>query len=204
MPRPERFPYQGKMLTIRELSESTGLTISTLRHRIKGAGMTADEAIKDAHAVFFGLLSEPDQEPPETFSYQGEDLTLGQLAKKVGISNPTLYQRIKVLGWTIEEATKQTRRIKPNAHMMTADTPEGTAVTKSMKEWSEDLGIPLSTISRRLGLGWTDNEALGFERNPERIRATAAKATEASRIARRERKEMEAKMKAKRKAKKKW
>jgi len=191
------------MLTIRELSESTGLTISTIRYRIKVVGLSPAEAIKDAQVAFLSLLSPSDQEPVETFSHQGEDLTLAELAKKVGISKPTLYQRIKVLGWTIEEATDPKRRIKPNAHMMTGDTLQG-PVTKSMKEWSEDLGIPLSTISRRLGLGWTDNEALEFEVNTERVRAASVKASEASRIARRTRKEMEAKMKAKRKAKKKW
>ncbi len=189
----ERFAYQGEMLSIRELSARTGVTVHALRYRIKVAGMSVEEAVEDG-----GLQSADyqDEGPPETFDYHGEDLTLNELAKKVGVSKSTLYQRLKVLGWTMEEATGKRPRIKPNAHMMTAGTMDE-MVTKSMKEWSEDLGIPMSTISRRLGLGWTDNEALGFEKNTDRVRAAAVKAAEASRIARQRRKDMVAMKKSK-------
>lgn len=39
-----------------------------------------------------------------TVPYKGKDWTLKELAKLSGITRNTLYQRIAVLGWTVEQA----------------------------------------------------------------------------------------------------
>lgn len=118
--------------------------------------------------------------PPETITYNGRTYTYAQWAQVTGITVSALRQRIKVLGWPLEQALKKGRRWKPGSHMMTVDLPEG-PVTKPMSVWARERGVLMSTISRRLGLGWTDPQALGFEPGPMELKIRQAAARKTSR-----------------------
>lgn len=100
---------------------------------------------------------------PKTVTFDGETHTIAEWADRLGLTRETLRHRLKK--WKLEEAMQPEKRKRDDLHMMTANTPDG-PVTKAQSEWSRDLKIPMSTISRRLGLGWDDDQALGFKPGP--------------------------------------
>jgi hypothetical protein len=114
-------------------------------------------------------------------THDGKTLTINQWAKEIGISGSRLYHRLDTYKWPLEEALKPERRPRPPTYLrhMTVDTPDG-PVTKPMSQWSAELGILISTISRRLSRGWTDAQALEFDPSPrEQRRLDAAAEAEA-------------------------
>lgn len=118
----------------------------------------------------------------EKFTHNGKTLTIYQWAKEIGVSSSKLYHRIKTYGWPLDEALKLERRPRPVTYLrfLTVDTPDG-PMSKPMSVWSDELGIPMPTISRRLSRGWSDAQALEFDPSPrEQRRLDAAADAEAS------------------------
>jgi hypothetical protein len=96
----------------------------------------------------------------------GERLTLGEWARRVGISQQKLAQRIKT-GWSVERACSEP--IAPSA-AKAQDTSEllgggkpiafrGELHTK--KEWARIAGIDPSTLRKRMRAGWDFADVIG-------------------------------------------
>lgn len=100
---------------------------------------------------------------PKTVTFNGETHTIAEWADKIGITRETLRHRLR--NWTLEEAMQPEKRRRDDLRMMTVNLVDG-PVTKAQSEWSRELDIPMSTISRRIGLGWDDEQALGFKPGP--------------------------------------
>lgn len=169
---PETLTYNGETRTLWEWAQVTGISYQKLYQRVRKLKWPPEEALKKHRR-----LNRPRPRPHnarivvagegETFTHNGETRTIIEWARIVGIRPDKLYRRIKKLGWSLDDALKPQRRRRP-AHTlrwMTAETPDGT-VTKPMSEWAAERGIPMSTISRRLGRGWTDTQALEFAPSP--------------------------------------
>lgn len=85
-------------------------------------------------------------------TYQGETKPLTEWAKIKGIKNVTLYSRIFVYGWTIEEALET---VINDSYFTYKEE------TKSLKEWARVKNIKYSTLHNRIYTqGLTIEEAL--------------------------------------------
>lgn len=164
--KPKLYPYQGKRLSLAELSRLSGWSINVLEKRI-GRGLTAEEA---AH----NDLYRRNYYQALPVIYKGETRTLEDWAsldwmKRRKITKSKLYARLFQLGWALEEAFGDAPRARPGTKKITIQTPDG-PVEKTMSEWADHTGIPLSTISVRRSRGWTDAQALEFEPGPKELR----------------------------------
>jgi hypothetical protein len=150
---PERYPYKGQHLTIEELSDLSRLPVAALLQHIKARGMTAEEAIEK-----------------ETITHDGQTLTINEWVQVLDIPRGRLLWRLRK--WPKEYALRKEKRPLDGVRdlrWMVPETPEG-PVKRTMKEWSELLGIPMSTISRRLERGWNDTQALNFAPGPKELK----------------------------------
>lgn len=109
----KKYEYNGKLYTISELSEMSGISDNTLFSRFE-RGMSVKSAIETP--VF----------SPKLYEYNGKKYTLNELAKKAGIPQATLHTRL-TRKWTLEEAMgiKVRARMsnkKENKEMLSTDT----------------------------------------------------------------------------------
>ena len=95
--------YEGKEITIKQLSEKTKLDRNLLQHRIFGKGYSVEKAV---------LLGESQK---KLHLYNGEMLSISAIAKQVGMNAGTLTDRVRV-GETIEQATNQKSRTKKHIY----------------------------------------------------------------------------------------
>lgn len=110
---PVRYDYQGESLTISELSVLFGINRSTLNYRLNTLGWTVEQALfttKD-EANKLGLEKNRGHnhrgyKRAKLYEYQGKTQPLSDWAKEYNINQTTLGARIKVLGWTLEQALK--------------------------------------------------------------------------------------------------
>ncbi len=92
----------------------------------------------------------------------GRTQLMGEWARELGMrSTATLSQRL-IRGMSEAEALSRPVGI-PTPHRLPL-TLNGR--TQSRKAWSQELGIPLSTIARRVQHGLSDAEALSLSRSP--------------------------------------
>jgi hypothetical protein len=91
-------------------------------------------------------------------TYNGESLTSSQWARRIGISERVIKDRVR-LGWDADKIlttpvlasgrrTGKTRLLGFNGEML------------SVTEWSKRTGIRRETIGRRLKLGWSTEQAI--------------------------------------------
>lgn len=165
--RANLYPYQGQQVTITELAKISGWSVERLRARIN-SGMTIEQATTRS-IPNPRTADERKKQEPIILSYRGEEKTLEEWAGIIGIPKAKLYARLFQLGWTKEEAFGDAPRQRPNQRIITAQTPDG-PVGKTLKGWSDYLGIAESTISRRLSRGWSKEQAMGYEPSPLELR----------------------------------
>ena len=95
--------------------------------------------------------------------HNGKNQTLTQWCKELGLSFTTISQRVRVLGWTPEEALglvpRDSVKIAHNAKYISYN-----GETKTTAQWADFLGISSEKIGNRLRAGWTVGEALEFEK----------------------------------------
>jgi hypothetical protein len=163
--------YNGERVTFKELSARTGISVSALKDRNK-AGKTGAE-----------LTAPVAERKPGSITHNGETHTLQEWSKITGIKSNTIVKRIR-LGWTIQEALTPGRRMPPakmTRHQKQAlrgfsrrgpgdhsaprrqtgqlYTHDGKSLT--LRQWSDEVGIPLNTLHVRLSRqGWTIEQAL--------------------------------------------
>lgn len=88
------------------------------------------------------------------YDLNGEQLTVAQLAKRAGLPDQVVRQRVKY-GWPIGEVMSATmhRNRKSLTHA---------GETLSIPEWAIRTGIPQNHIRNRLNLGWSIERALTY------------------------------------------
>lgn len=166
--------HEGETHTLWDWGKIKGISYQTLYQRIYTLKWPIEAALTKRRRY---PIPPPKRTKPvrvvvagegETFTHNGKTLTIIEWGKVLGIPPDTIRRRIKDLGWPLEDALKPIRRpshASRTLHWMTAETPDG-PVTKPMSQWSAELGIPMSTISRRLARGWSDTQALNFAPSP--------------------------------------
>jgi lambda repressor-like predicted transcriptional regulator len=159
--RRRRFDYNGERLTLKELSIRTGLSASSLHHRVK-QGLTGE------------ALVAPSSKTPRTLTHNGKTRTIAEWAEISGVSDAVIRRRLDQ-GLSAEEAlSKDYKRPKTTgshrwndhiARMHAARrasakryTVDGRSLT--LREWAEQSGLKLSTLQGRITDGWTIERAL--------------------------------------------
>lgn len=143
---PKQFSYNGKMLTLSQISKETGIPSKLLSERMRN-GKTLDEAI--AYNV------EP-QFTKNKHLYKGELLSLSEIARRNNINARTFRGRIQK-GMTIEEAikTENKPRVPVNRVKVAEYDKNGNIVRvfQSVKIAARELKISKPTL-----LKWIKNE----------------------------------------------
>jgi hypothetical protein len=91
-------------------------------------------------------------------TFNGETLTVGDWAKRIGMCPVVLRYRIRS-GWSAEKAltvpSRGFSKRRCDAFLMTLN-----GQTRPVTEWAVITGIPYQTIRSRLNLGWSHEKAL--------------------------------------------
>jgi len=104
-----RYEYQGGLYTIRELARLCGLKYQTLYYRLRNGGMSVEDAVSAKlgearpRAVQAEKASATTKAKNVRHPYQGEQLTVADIAERCGLSRATLYGRM-MRGATAEQA----------------------------------------------------------------------------------------------------
>lgn len=105
-----------------------------------------------------------------TVTIDGQQYTIAQAAKVIGISREALYQRLGSPGWSEADAVKKEPKRRASLYL-TVKTPDG-PVIKPAKQWAEemdgDTDINLARICMRKTRNWTDAQALGIDPPPSK------------------------------------
>lgn len=152
----KKYEYNGKLYTMSELSEMSGICDITLLDRIR-KGWSIKSAVETP------VIS------PKLYEYNGKKYTIKELAKKVGIRLTTLYTRLS-RNWPLEEALgikerTQVSNKKENNKMLSTDTTKVTlhedrscTIPVVWTEAEDEIikkgireSIPLSTLYQMLG-----------------------------------------------------
>lgn len=89
-----KFLWRNKYVTIRELSQQTGIQYQTLYNRLVVGGLTVSEAVSyGSHAII-----------KKNYVWNGKPTTLADVSRATGINISTLYCRIHKSNMTVEEA----------------------------------------------------------------------------------------------------
>ena len=88
----KEYPFEGEMLTIREISERIGVPPDTIRERLNNYKMPYERAFspKDHRTERMENL-----QLKISVEYNGERVTLTKLSRLTGIDRPTIYSRYR-------------------------------------------------------------------------------------------------------------
>ena len=89
----------------------------------------------------------------------GETHTMKEWSDKSGMRYHTLYMRVRS-GYDLETALTMPVREQHQGSAPRAITALGR--TMSVKQWAEETGLPYSTISTRLWIGWSPEDAVTY------------------------------------------
>lgn len=85
--------YNGEMYTLKTLADMSGLSISTLKHRVQ-RGWSEDRLLESCNKNSY------------KYEYNGNNYSLSELSKISGIPRSTLYRRIMEKGWDIKKSVE--------------------------------------------------------------------------------------------------
>ena len=102
--RATKYRYNGEDHTLPEISEFSGVDVSSLKHRMKSRGMSAQQAAESTKR-----LARRDEYRP-TYDYRGKSLNIDELCALSDHSIHAVKRRIQ-LGWTIEDAVEKPLRM---------------------------------------------------------------------------------------------
>lgn len=146
MGRPEarKYPFRGEQLTMRQISEKTGVGLNALYQRITVLGWDVEKAV-----------SVPVKRPLEARIVEafGEKHPLAVWASIRGIPQAVLKCRISS-GWAPERALTEP------VHRQAKLTVNGKPITRGAL--AELCGVSAHTISCRAGEGWTGDRIAAF------------------------------------------
>lgn len=88
------YDYRGKLMTIVEIEPFLECPVNTFVSRLR-RGWTLEESM--------GKSKLPNRRMNDLINFDGQEKTLGQWARDLGVSRTTLYDRLNKLGWSIEK-----------------------------------------------------------------------------------------------------
>lgn len=142
-PEARRYPFKGEHLTIRQISERTGVSKNVLYYRITMQGWNAEDAVaKPVRPKVTRIV--------EAF---GESHPLAVWASIRGIPQAVLKCRISS-GWDPERALMEP------VHERTRLTLNGEPITR--RALARVCGVTEHTISSRVNQGWTGDRIAAF------------------------------------------
>lgn len=131
--KPKRFNYRADMLTVQEIAQATGQSISAVYKNTNG------ERYFEPHERTW------ERERPGNeylLTYEGETLNITQWAKRKGLTRAALSKRISTPGWTLEEALETPVRRGPKITF--------NGETHTLNYWARRLGMSNSALENRL------------------------------------------------------
>ena len=148
-----RYDIDGEFKTISEILKDKGISRSTFTHRVNNLGLSPKEAseklpgeLKGANHAPGKLSNNQKYTQSEIKSardiYVSEGKTVKEVAQITGISEVVLHNAFA--GKTYKDPTYTPKKKKQDTISITYNNK-----TQSIKEWSNELGIPYSTIDRR-------------------------------------------------------
>jgi predicted DNA-binding protein YlxM (UPF0122 family) len=147
--------YQGKTLSVRQLSKQINLSMGAIYKRIE-RGETLQQ-----------IADNPIRHPKNTslYVYQNKQYTLQELADQFHLNVATLYSRIK-RGESIEEAVSQKQR---RCKRFRQYEYNGKKYYASELAKLPECVVDFRTILNRLKLGWTVHDAITFPQKSKEI-----------------------------------
>lgn len=103
-----RYTFKNKTLTIREWSNITGLSYNLLRNRLEKNKWSIERALTTPKIIEGHKLNN------KVIEFDGEKLCIAQWARKFGINDSTLRERLK-RGWNIKDALTKPLVWSPSA-----------------------------------------------------------------------------------------
>ena len=94
------YEYNGELLDLAEIARREGMNYRTLRARLLQYDWTLADALERSHL-------RGSKKKSEVYDYKGEIMTLKQIAELEGIGYTTLFNRIKNIGLSLEEAIQK-------------------------------------------------------------------------------------------------
>lgn len=137
----------GETKCLSEWAEQAGLQAPTISFRI-ASGWPEErwlEPIADSRKDCRGIL----------YSFDGQNLTIKQWARRFGLPCETVRHRVQVLGWSLEESliTEPNKRPRSGGARITAF-----GKTQNIDQWARETGIAASTIRMRINKRGLDPE----------------------------------------------
>ena len=134
-------------------AEHYGVDAYNFNQRINKLGWTPEQAAGLDPEKTYGMEIEVSGK-----KYSSLSLACTDLRKNY----KTIFARIKIYGWTIEQAFDLQAPPKPNKSSNSIRIVSSIGEFNSIGDAAKVLGIKHSTISNRLRMGWTHDEALGL------------------------------------------
>ena len=175
--------HDGITQPITEWAADYGIPCRTIRSRL-AKKWSVERAITEPMKVQGGMklvrADMIDNAPPprivKRIAYQGETLTLTELAERTGIKRVTIESRLKG-GWTVEQAVSGQRPKRPRVRrgFSTGRHPRTITLngeTLTISGWAERLGVSKPALHVRLSKGWSLERTL----TTPKLRKTGPKA----------------------------
>lgn len=93
----------------------------------------------------------------------GKTQSVMDWAEETGLSHAAITQRIKTLGWSVEDALTtpagKACNWRGTPHKDAAQY-EFNGQSKSLTEWAQELGVQRATLATRLKRGWSVERTL--------------------------------------------
>jgi lambda repressor-like predicted transcriptional regulator len=163
----DRLEFEAECAAIRERAYAIVQSHKDKKHHTESISAELNEALDEKPYI---TRHEPRKKTPghvpKLYTAHGKTLTIAQWSEETGISVGTLRFRL-AHGWTMEDAVTRPvgSRLKdtPDEQRKRIGASRGyTALGKTMtiEQWSEETGLPASTIRNRLRQGWLEEDAV--------------------------------------------
>lgn len=134
-------------------AEHYGVDVHSFNQRIRKLGWTPEQAA--------GL--DPEKRYGVEIELNGTKYdSIRQACSELGKSYKTIFARINAHGWTIEQAFDLKARPKPKKPSNSVRIVSSIGEFESICDAAKVVGVKQATISNRLRLGWSHDEALGL------------------------------------------
>ena len=90
---PRKFPFEGEMLTLKEISERIGVPTDTIRNRLYNLKMPYEKAFSPTDHRIEHMREIND---PILIEYEGRTVTITELSEILGIKRQTILTRYRV------------------------------------------------------------------------------------------------------------
>lgn len=130
-----KITINGATKTLSEWVDCYSLDYKVVQSRLNRYKWSIEEALE----------LKPRERDLQKYTYNGVTKSIAEWANEYNMEYKTLRQRLIEMNWLFEEAVGLTARKNPRIKLITYN-----GETRTIKEWSQVLGIKYSTITNRL------------------------------------------------------